>query len=423
MKSLYPFRYEGKDYVMDGNSFTLYHGKTDNSRTASEPLSIRKSLPFPRTMALTITNNCNLQCGYCYAEQGNWDKPGLHMSQAIAKRAIDLLFSSIRKFNGDFATISFFGGEPLLRFNFIKEIVDYAKKESGNIKLRFAVVTNGTLFGAREIDFLIKKKFILSLSIDGDRDIHDFARQYRGGRGTYDDIIQNIPLLKNKLPILVRATISNHNWDVLRLVKHIHTAIGLERISFEVDHKIDSDHRKLFLRSLEDLFHDYARSIRAGNFFDLRNVTRIVTTFLTKKRVKSHCNAGTGYLCTSADGIVYPCHRFIGRKETAFGNIFDLNETLLSQKTWDFDQLLRSGCRERSKRCAKCPFSLICGGPCFYQAYTQTATMFGSDPQGCEIKRRNFKSVFPFLYEIRGTPLKHLTRYLMMLWQEEKRAQ
>ncbi len=422
MKFLYPFKYGSSNYVLDGNSFTICQGEVADNRTASEALPIRKLIPFPRTMALTITNNCNLQCGYCYAGQGDWDQPGLHMSRTIAKRAIDILFASIRKSNGNFATISFFGGEPLLRFDFIKEIVSYAEKESGNIKLRFAIVTNGTLFGAEEIDFLIKKKFILSLSIDGDSDTHDFTRLYRNGHGTYDDIIRNIPLLKNKLPILVRATISNHSWDVRRLVKHINTAIGLERISFEVDHKIDYYHRKLFFSSLGDLFQDYARSIQAGHFFDFRNVTRVMATFLTKKRVKSHCNAGTGYLCTSADGLVYPCHRFIGRKETALGNIFDLDENLLLQQTHDFDQSLRGGCRERSTRCAKCPFSLLCGGPCFYQAYIQTATMFGNDPKGCEMKRYTFKKFFPFLCEIKGVHLKNFAKYLTALWQEESRG-
>ena len=421
MSKLYEFSdSNGNPFTFDGKSFKIFEG-IDSDINIPE-LSLEKAIPCPRTLALTITNNCNMGCSYCYAGQGSWDIPGLNMSQDIAFLAIDLLINSIKKVGGNFATISFFGGEPLLRLDFISDIVLYAKQKasSNNINLRFAIVTNGTLLNNASINFLIENNFILSLSIDGPSNLHDFYRKFKNGEGTYKIIQNNSQVLLGKIPILVRPTISDHNYNVDEVIQHL-VSIGFKRLTYEVDHNISEIAFEEFLKASERLFLFYLKEIKSGHYFDFRNITRVLASLLIKKRSKSHCNAGVGYLCCSADGLIYPCHRFIGNTSLALGGVKWLESSNLLGLVKSFDEKLLNGPCDRSIECAKCPFDYICGGTCLYHSYVSKGVLFSVLNKDCLMKKVIFDQVLRLMVELRGKKLHDFVDYLKETWKNENR--
>lgn len=414
---LYRFSVNNESFVFNGNTFGIFNAHNRNI-PIGEPIPLRNFTPSLRTLVLTICNNCNLACEYCYANQGNWDAPGENMSEEVAFASIDLLLGEVKRSNGDLATISFFGGEPLLRFNFIKKVVDYAERKSNGIKLRFAVVTNGTLLDEEKRNFFSKKGFIVSLSLDGNREQHDQVRIHSNREGSYDELVENSTPLLNKTPVLVRATASDHNVDILESIKSIRS-LGFDRMSYEIDDSISKEGFETHLDNTEELLSWYIDRIKNKDYFDFRNITRVVAQILLKLRSKSHCNAGIGYMAVSAEGDLYFCHRFIGEKDLSRGNVLTITPQYLEKVITEFDYCFKDGPGSRHKECVNCPFQFLCGGICLYQAYTKTGRLFSIAESSCRFKRHFFDQGLRFICALRGEKLKEFVDFLTDLWQNE----
>jgi len=318
-------------------------------------------------------------------------------------------------------TVTFFGGEPLLRFDFIKNVVRYTEKISPKtIATQFALVTNGTLISPQIASFLKEKRFILSLSIDGDEETHDKIRIQKNGSGSYGKIFNNLPLIENGLPVLARVTISNHNYNVEKTIRFINS-LGFSRIVYELDHNLSAENFGNFLNFSDELFAYYIRSIRNKEYYDLRNATRILASILLKKKSKSHCNAGIGYMCVSADGLLYPCHRFIGQNDLSLGHVEELERDSLQQLIDGFNESLKQDAGERNRKCHMCPFTLLCGGSCYYHSYLKKQNFFSVIKEDCIFKQNVFKNVLKMLCDLRGTDLQNLLNFLKIVWGEEKR--
>lgn len=421
MSRYYTFHHDGNEVTFDGVTFELYHG-SGSDLIPLESQSFGPISSVPSTLALTLTNNCNMGCSYCYANQGNWNLPGKNMSFETASKSVDLLFDSIQRGGKDFGTIAFFGGEPLLSFNLIKAIVAYSENNRPTgIAIRYAVVTNGTLFSPDITNYLIEKQFIVSLSIDGPKYIHDNVRVLRNGKGTYDNIVAKVQKLILQTPVLARPTISDHNPNVCEVVTHI-ASLGFKRITFEVDQNIGPAYRERFFHSFDKLWGKYVEAIRAGQYYDLKNLTRIITSILTHRKVRSHCNCNSGYLCVSADGQVYPCHRFIGAQDLSLGTVHHIDIADITSKIRRFNSHLTDGARSRSTSCLDCPFAYLCGGTCYHNAYTQTGNLFAIPSTDCSFKKYFFDRSLRLIYELRGDQLRKFLNFLVEVWNEEDRT-
>ncbi|HPN67298.1 MAG TPA: radical SAM protein, partial [bacterium] len=358
-------------------------------------------------------------CKYCYGNQGKWDKPGYIMSEETAQKSIETLFDNIRKSDGENATITFFGGEPLLRFDFIKNITNFAKfKAKNDINLRFATITNGTTLKKEHIDFFKKEKFVLSLSLDGNENQHDVTRVYKNNTGTYSDIMNNFSGISNIMPVLIRTTISDHNYNVNEVIQHINS-LGFKRIMYELDFNIDAINFTKFLNSSEILLDYYIDKIKQGEYFDLRNFTRVIASILTKRRSKSHCDAGVGYMAVSADGQLYPCHRFIGMKELSFGNISELNTEQIIKHATLYDKQLGDSPGYRNSDCIDCQFAFLCGGGCAYHSYLKHNNLFEISINDCQFKRTIFDQTLRLICELKGNCLSNFVDFLKRIWHEE----
>lgn len=421
MSRYYTFRHNGDEVTFDGETFEIYHG-SGSGLTPLEGQLFDPMSSVPSTLALTLTNNCNMGCSYCYANQGDWNLPGKMMSLETAFRSVDLLFDSIRRGGKNFGTIAFFGGEPLLKLNLIKATVDYSEsRRPVGTAIRYAVVTNGTLLSPGITNYLIEKRFIVSLSIDGPKHIHDSVRVLKNGKGTYDGIVEKARELVLQTPVLARPTISEHNLNVCEVVTHI-ALLGFKRITFEVDQKIGFAHREQFFRSFDELWEKYVEAIRIGQYYDLKNLTRIITSILTRRKVRSHCNCDSGYLCISADGRIYPCHRFIGVQNLSLGAVRHVDVTGIGSRIGSFNSHLTDGVRSRSVSCLDCPFAYLCGGTCYHNAYTQTGDLFAIPPMDCAFKKYFFDRSLRLIYELRGDQLRKFLNFLVEVWNEEDRT-
>lgn len=415
---LYEFCAENESFVFNGKNFKIY--KSPEKSEQSKPIPLRNNIPSIRTLALTICNYCNLACSYCYANQGNWDAPGEKMEIETANASVDLLVKEVKRSQTKLATLSFFGGEPLLRFDFIKKIVEYAEKRDPDINWRFAIVSNGTLFNNKRWEYFQRKKFIVSLSLDGDEKQHDSVRIYPNSKGSYSTLIEKTKPFIGKTPILVRATISDHNTNVLKAIKSIRLH-GFSRISYEIDNNMSKEGFQNFLLHSEELFQWYLSQIKIGNYFDFRNLTRVLAPILLKMRSKSHCNAGIGYMAVSADGQLYPCHRFIGENELSLGDVRFLNTKQIEDQVNKFDTSLKKGPQERHEECKECSFAFLCGGNCLYQSYINNNDLLSIVDRCCCFKRHTFDQVIRLICELKGPDLNKYVDFLKKLWQKENR--
>lgn len=147
-------------------------------------------------MCLEVTQQCNLRCKYCI-HSGKYKYQRMHNSKimeiSIAEKAVDFF---IKRINENKWNISFYGGEPLLRVDFIKKCIDYINSFGLKSDHNYRIVTNGTLLDEIDIDYLIKNSIDLQISLDGPAKHHDRYRLYRNGKGSFRKVIQCIEKIR-----------------------------------------------------------------------------------------------------------------------------------------------------------------------------------------------------------------------------------
>lgn len=218
---IYTFKnMNGEEYFFHGENLKIYE-------TIDSVQKVEKIRPiddfrndFFSYLTIIMCNDCNLACSYCYEGQGNFKHSGRHVILKQAYKAIDVLLESVDKHHYQYMGITFFGGEPLLRFDDIKDIVSYCDEHKNrNTVIHYCIVTNGTLLTEEKREFFKKHNFHITLSIDGDKETHDKERKFKNGKGSYDIIAENV---RNYLPnfkLKARITVNNSNHDIFNSVK------------------------------------------------------------------------------------------------------------------------------------------------------------------------------------------------------------
>lgn len=425
----FQFSLQGNKYLFYRNSFSILN--IPQKLTTSTNENIKKILREEekkakivdnltlRTVALNLTNRCNFTCSYCFANHGLYDKPGLTMSEEIATKVIDLLFENITNNKQKRAAITFFGGEPLLEWELLQKIVCYAEKNkpSSLKRLKFLITTNASLLDRPKINFLKKHSFSVMISIDGPPKSHDLNRKLANGAGTYHKILSNIIEANKILPVTFRATITNNNLDLVKIVRHF-KKLGAKIIIFGLDNDgLKKDNYYKIMKFYKKLANLYLRDIIEGNFYEITNFSDALLQIVFKERKISHCNAGLSYLGISADGSMYKCPRFTGFRDHRFGSVLDENEMIKKQKAFKIG--LKENAGSRNKVCFNCPFVLLCGGLCHYDLFRKGKTDSDLVEEQCQLRKCIYKEVIKLYVRI---PSQTKKEFLLSLLDQSRKG-
>ena len=363
--------------------------------------------PIIKAICLHVAHDCNLRCKYCFAGTGAFGGSRTLMDFETGKKGIDFVLESSGHRNH--CEVDFFGGEPLLNFKVVKDLVKYGRKTAAdqNKTIKFTLTTNGVLLDELVQDYLEQEDISVVLSLDGRPEVHDRMRPYADGRGSYAKITPLFKQFATKRPesspyavgtyYYVRGTYTHFNLDFDRDVLHI-ADLGMDQISMEPVVAGPKDAYAFQEGDLEKIRESYDRlgeelvSRRAQdksfNFFHF-NVALNQGPCLIKRL--TGCGAGHEYVAISPEGDLYPCHQFVGQAEYKMGSLYDRNpHQLKAELVQDFrlaNVYAKSSCRE-------CWARFACSGGChaanvaFTQKLTEVYTL------GCELQKKRLEVAF-----------------------------
>ena len=344
-----------------------------------------------KALCLHIAHDCNLACKYCFAEEGEYHGRRALMSLEVGKKALDFLVANSGKRRN--LEVDFFGGEPLMNWQVVKDLVAYGRElEKTNDKhFRFTLTTNGVLLNDEVQEFVNKEMDNVVLSLDGRKEVNDRMRPFRNGKGSYDLIVpkfQKLAESRNQEKYYIRGTFTRENLDFSEDLLHF-ADLGFEQISIEPVVGEDTDPYAIQKEDLPKIFAEYDKLAKI--MVDREREGRGFTFFhfmldleggpCVAKRL-SGCGSGTEYLAVTPWGDLYPCHQFVGQEEFLLGNV----EEGITKP--EIPEEFR-GCSVYSKdSCRNCFARFYCSGGCMANSYKFHHTINDTYEVSCEMERR-----------------------------------
>ncbi|MEW6219430.1 MAG: radical SAM protein [Thermodesulfobacteriota bacterium] len=280
------------------------------------------------SLTLSVAQACNLRCRYCYIAANGALANGL-MSEETARQAVDFLFAHSSK---DRIGITFFGGEPLLNQAVIRFVVAYSQKvaAAAGRKVGYSVTTNATLLSGELLDFMLAHRFGIMVSMDGPRDVHDRARPFADGAGSFDTAVRNVRgLLARGRSVNARCTLSNLCLNQLRIVQALEE-IGFRKVTITPSWGRAREHWPFdigpqendYLRRQDDFFMDrLLDQLAQGRKVRFDPWAKAVRAIHTRAHPRLPCGVGRGTLTAGVDGSLYPCHRYVGEERYRIGDV------------------------------------------------------------------------------------------------------
>ena len=347
-----------------------------------------------KALCLHVAHTCNLNCSYCFASQGKYHGERAIMSYKVGKRALDFLVeNSGARHNLE---VDFFGGEPLMNFDVVKQLVAYARsiEKEKNKNFRFTLTTNGVLIDDDVIDFANKEMSNVVLSLDGRREIHDRFRVDYAGNGSWEKIVPKFQRLVNARGgkgYYMRGTFTHANPDFLEDIRTM-LDLGFTELSMEPvvtapndPSALTAEDRRIVMEQYEKLAELMLKRDAEGKPFtfyhymiDLKGGPCIY------KRI-SGCGSGTEYMAVTPWGDLYPCHQFVGDEKFKLGDIWHgVNNTAIQNEFASCNVYAREECRD-------CWARLYCSGGCAANAYHATGSVRGVYKEGCELFKKRME--------------------------------
>lgn len=347
-----------------------------------------------KAMCLNIAHDCNLRCKYCFASTGDFGKGRKLMTFETGKKAIDfLLEKSLDRKNLE---LDFFGGEPLMNFDVVKQIVEYARSREAEYgkKFRFTITTNGVLLDDDKIDFINLEMSNVVLSIDGRKEVNDYMRKRVDGSGCYDKIMPAFKKLVEKRgdkEYYVRGTFTKNNLDFSNDVFDLYNN-GFDQISVEpvvceasADYAITEKELPAIFKEYERLAERILENEKKGkrfNFFHF--MLDLDQGPCAIKRLRG-CGCGNDYVAITPDGDIYPCHQFVGIEKFKMGNIdegtFDTNMKSYFSKTHVYTK----------PECKKCWAKFYCSGGCNANNYQYAGDVHNAHKLSCQLQKKRLE--------------------------------
>ena len=347
-----------------------------------------------KALCLHVAHTCNLNCSYCFASQGKYQGDRAIMSFEVGKRAFDFLIENSGTRRN--LEVDVFGGEPLMNWDVVKQLVAYARsiEKQHNKNFRFTLTTNGLLIDDEIIDFLNKEMSNVVLSLDGRRDVHDLFRKDYAGNGSYDRIVPKFKKLveaRGGKDYYVRGTFTHNNVDFTNDILHM-ADLGFTELSMEPVVCAPTDPCALTDEDMPKIFEQYEilakemikrkKEGRPFTFYhymlDLKNGPCIY------KRITG-CGSGTEYMAVTPWGELFPCHQFVGDPKYSLGNIYD------GVTNTEIQEGFRSCNAYARPECANCWARLYCSGGCAANAYHATGSINGIYEYGCELFKKRIE--------------------------------
>jgi uncharacterized protein len=347
--------------------------------------------PVVKALCLHVAHDCNMRCKYCFASTGDFGVKRTLMDAEIGKKAIDFLIKSSG--NRKNLEVDFFGGEPLMNFNAVKEIVKYArdKEREHNKNFRFTLTTNALILNEEHMKFINENMSNIVLSIDGRKQVNDNMRSRIDGSGTYEQIMPRIKKMvksRNYENYYVRGTYTRENLDFAGDVMHLADE-GFDQISVEPVVAAKDTGFDLRKEDLPELFKEYEKLAleyinrkkdgKGFNFFhfmiDLDQGPCIA------KRL-SGCGSGHEYVAVTPEGDIYPCHQFVGMEEFKMGNV---NSEKLNE---EIQNVFRKSNVYTKQECRKCWAKFYCSGGCAANAFQFNNSIDIPYDIGCELEKK-----------------------------------
>lgn len=347
-----------------------------------------------KALCLHVAHTCNLNCSYCFASQGKYHGDRALMSYEVGKQALDFLMDhSGTRHNLE---VDFFGGEPLMNFDVVKQLVAYARsiEKEKNKNFRFTLTTNGVLIDDDVIDFANKEMSNVVLSLDGRKEIHDRFRVDYAGNGSWEKIVPKFQRLVNargKKGYYMRGTFTHANPDFLEDIRTM-LDLGFTELSMEPVVTAPNDpsalteaDRRIVMEQYEKLAELMLKRDAEGKPFtfyhymiDLKGGPCIY------KRI-SGCGSGTEYMAVTPWGDLYPCHQFVGDEKFRLGDIWHgVSNTAIQNEFASCNVYAREECRD-------CWARLYCSGGCAANAYHATGSVRGVYKEGCELFKKRME--------------------------------
>ena len=347
-----------------------------------------------KALCLHIAHDCNLACKYCFAEEGEYHGRRALMSLEVGKKAIDFLIENSG--NRRNLEVDFFGGEPLMNWEVVKEIVRYgrSKEEIYNKNFRFTLTTNGVLLDDEVMEFVNKEMSNVVLSLDGRKEVNDAMRPFRNGKGSYDLIVpkfQKLAESRNQTDYYVRGTFTHDNLDFSKDVIHF-ADLGFKQMSIEPVVGEDSEKYAIkkedlpkIMEEYDNLAKEYIKRHKEGRGFNFFHFMIDLEQGPCVAKRLSGCGSGTEYLAVTPWGDLYPCHQFVGQEEFLLGNV---NEGITRQDICDEFKLCNVYAKDK---CQECFARYYCSGGCAANSYKFHGSITDAYDIGCEMQRKRIE--------------------------------
>lgn len=358
-------------------------------------IEFNNRMPVIKALCLHVAHDCNIRCAYCFASQGDFKGDRSLMSFEVGKKALDLLVANSG--NRKNLEVDFFGGEPLMNFEVVKQLVEYGRsiEAEHNKNFRFTMTTNGVLLNDEIIDYLNTHMSNVVLSIDGRKAVNDKMRYTISGGGTYDIIVEKFKKLIEKREgksYYVRGTFTKNNLDFANDVIHL-ADLGFKSTSVEPVVAKPTDSYAITEEDIETLNLQY--EALAEEIVNRNNTDQAFSFFHFAIDMKqgpcvikrlSGCGAGSEYLAVTPEGDIFPCHQFVGNDHFKMGNV------LAGILDFGLTNEFKNAHVYNKEKCRSCWAKFYCSGGCHANAYNFNNDIFVPYEIGCELERKRIES-------------------------------
>ena len=355
-------------------------------------VDFKKRKTVVKALCMHIAHDCNLGCKYCFAEEGEYHGRRALMSYEVGKQALDFLIAnSGARVNLE---VDFFGGEPTMNWDVVKQLVAYgrSREEEAHKKFRFTLTTNGVLLNDEIMEFANREMSNVVMSLDGRREVNDRMRPFRNGNGSSYDLLvpkfQKWAEQRQQTNYYIRGTFTHYNLDFARDAIHF-ADLGFKQMSIEpvvapptADYAIREEDLPEILEQYDVLANEYIKREKEGRGFNFFHFMIDLEQGPCVAKRLSGCGSGTEYLAVTPWGDLYPCHQFVGNEEFLLGNVYDgiLKTDLVNEFKC---------CNVYAKeKCKKCFARFYCSGGCAANSYNFHGSITDAYDIGCEMERK-----------------------------------
>lgn len=357
-------------------------------------LNFKSKKPVVKAMCLHIAHDCNIRCAYCFASQGDFQGDRSLMSYEVGRKALDYLVANSG--NRRNLEVDFFGGEPLMNFEVVKQLVEYGRsiEKEHNKNFRFTMTTNGVLLSDEVIDYCNEHMANVVLSLDGRKSVNDKMRYTISGGGTYDTIVPKFKKLVEKRggkSYYVRGTFTANNIDFSEDVLHM-ADLGFKSTSVEpvvsepgLQYTLTEEHLPTVFDNYDRLAEEMVKREKEGRGFDFFHFTIDLNQGPCVIKRLSGCGAGAEYLAVTPEGDFYPCHQFVGDEKWKLGDVnTGVQNTELTEEFSEAHVYNKTACKT-------CWAKFYCSGGCHANAYNFNNDLLVPYDLGCEMEKKRIE--------------------------------